>query len=38
MKYVLKNEYEDKYVTYLKKRYGTDRATSFLKNKSFLNN
>jgi hypothetical protein len=38
MKYILKNKYEDKYIEYLKKRYGINRANSFIKKKDFLNN
>jgi len=38
MRYVLKNEHEDKYIIYLKKRYGEKRATSFLNTKTFSNN
>ena len=32
MEYVLKNEHENKYIAYLKRRYGKKRAESFLKN------
>ena len=31
MEYMLNTEYENKYVNYLKKRYGSTRAENFLK-------
>ena len=32
MSYILKNEYENKYVQYLEKRYSRRRAEAFLNN------